>query len=54
MSVYGSILAVGFNITALKMYPMVVLRNFVMALPLNIVIVSPIVRFLFTKVLKFS
>lgn len=54
MSVYGSILAVGFNITALKIYPMVVLRNFVMALPLNIIIVSPIVRFLFTKVLKFS
>ena len=54
MSVYGSILAVGFNITVLKIYPMVVLRNFIMALPLNIIIVSPIVRFLFCKVLKFA
>lgn len=54
MSIYGSVLAVGFNTMALKIYPMVVLRNFIMALPLNMIVVSPIVRFLFSKVLKFA
>ena len=52
MSVYGSIVAVGFTSTALKIYPMVVLRNFVMALPLNLLVVSPTVRFLFGKIFK--
>ncbi|WP_066891247.1 DUF2798 domain-containing protein [Clostridium nigeriense] len=54
MSIYGSVLAMGFTKDALRIYPMVVLRNFIMALPLNIIIVSPVVRFLFTKVLKFA
>ena len=54
MSIYGSVLAVGFNMQALRIYPMVVVRNFIMALPLNMLIVSPIVRLMFTKVLKFA
>lgn len=52
MSVFGSIVAVGFNVAALKIYPMVVIRNFVMALPLNLLVVSPTVRFLFGKIFK--
>lgn len=54
MSIYGSVLAVGFNMQALKIYPIVVVKNFIMALPLNMIIVSPIVRLMFTKVFKFA
>ena len=54
MSIYGSVLAVGFNMQALKIYPIVVVKNFIMALPLNMLIVSPIVRLMFTKVLRFA
>ena len=54
MSIYGSVLAVGFNMQALKIYPIVVMKNFIMALPLNMLIVSPVVRLMFTKVLKFA
>ena len=54
MSIYGSVLAFGFTMEALKIYPLVVLRNFIMALPLNMLIVSPIVRLMFTKVFKFA
>lgn len=50
MSMYGAIVAVGFNSTTLKIYPLCVARNFIMALPLNLLIVSPLVRFLFTKI----
>lgn len=49
MSMYGAIIAVGFNSTALKIYPLCVIRNFVVALPLNLLIVSPLVRFIFCK-----
>ena len=50
MSMYGAIVNVGFNSTALKIYPLCIARNFVMALPLNILIVSPLVRLLFGKI----
>ena len=50
MSMFGAIIAAGFNIDALKLYPLCIVRNFVVALPLNLLIVSPIVRFLFTKI----
>ena len=50
MSMFGAIIAAGFNINALKLYPLCIVRNFVVALPLNLLIVSPIVRFLFTKI----
>ena len=49
MSIFGAIVSSGFTIDALKLYPLCVLRNFIMALPLNLLIVSPIVRFIFTK-----
>ena len=50
MSMFGSIIAAGFTIDALKLYPLCIIRNFVMALPLNLLIVSPIVRFSFNKI----
>ncbi|MBY6915131.1 DUF2798 domain-containing protein [Clostridium botulinum] len=50
MSMYGAITAVGFNSGALKIYPLCIIRNFIMALPLNMLIVSPIVRLSFNKV----
>lgn len=49
MSMFGAIVADGFTLAALKLYPLCVLRNFVMALPLNLLIVSPLVRFLFSR-----
>ncbi len=49
MSMYGAIKAVGFSSMALKIYPSCVIRNFIMALPLNLLIVSPLVRFSFGK-----
>lgn len=49
MSMFGAIVSSGFTIAALKLYPLCILRNFIMALPLNLLIVSPIVRFIFNK-----
>ncbi|MGG7177401.1 DUF2798 domain-containing protein [Clostridium paraputrificum] len=50
MSMYGAIVAVGFNSTALKIYPLCIARNFIVALPLNLLIVSPLVRLSFGKI----
>lgn len=50
MSMFGAIIAAGFNIDALKLYPLCIVRNFVVALPLNLLIVSPMVRFSFNKI----
>lgn len=47
MSLYGSVIAMGFTSDAFKIYPLVILRNFVVALPLNLLIVSPLVRTIF-------
>ena len=52
MSIFGAIVSSGFTIDALKLYPLCVLRNFIMALPLNLLIVSPIVRFIFNKMFQ--
>ena len=52
MSMFGAIVSSGFTIAALKLYPLCILRNFIMALPLNLLIVSPIVRFSFNKILQ--
>lgn len=49
MSMYGAIVAVGFNSNALRIYPLCIIRNFIVALPLNILIVSPLVRLSFGK-----
>ena len=45
-SVYGAVMGFGFTGEALRMYPLVVIRNFIMAWPLNLFIVSPLVRFI--------
>lgn len=50
MSMYGAIVAVGFNTAALKLCPLCIIRNFIMALPLNLLVVSPLVRFSFGKI----
>lgn len=50
MSMYGAIVAVGFNSTALKIYPLCIARNFIVALPLNLIIISPLVRISFNKI----
>jgi len=44
MSLFGSVMAAGFTGEALKLYPLILIRNFIMALPLNILVVSPLVR----------
>nr|WP_319401357.1 DUF2798 domain-containing protein [uncultured Carboxylicivirga sp.] len=50
MSVFGSIVSEGFTLNALKVYPKTVLLNLIAALPLNLLVVSPIVRGLFVKI----
>ncbi|HHD2753224.1 TPA: DUF2798 domain-containing protein [Clostridium perfringens] len=50
MSLYGSIVVAGFNLEAIKIYPYCIARNFIVALPLNLLIISPLVRFSFGKV----
>nr|WP_319510469.1 DUF2798 domain-containing protein [uncultured Draconibacterium sp.] len=50
MSVFGAVFMEGFTLNALKIYPETVLLNFVAALPLNLLIVSPVVRTLFVKI----
>lgn len=50
MSIFGSIFSEGFSINAVKAYPKTVLMNFIVALPLNLLIISPLVRALFIKI----
>nr|WP_319272817.1 DUF2798 domain-containing protein [uncultured Draconibacterium sp.] len=50
MSIFGSVLMEGFTLNALKIYPQTVLLNFIFALPLNLLIVSPVVRTVFSKI----
>lgn len=50
MSVFGAVVSMGFTMDAIKIYPLCVARNFIMALPLNLLVVSPLVRLIFTKV----
>lgn len=50
MSMYGSVFVAGFTLDALKIYPYCIIRNFIIALPLNLLIISPLVRFSFGKV----
>lgn len=47
MSVFGAVMGNGFTAKALEAYPLTWIRNFVVALPYNILIVSPVVRQLF-------
>lgn len=50
MSIFGSIFTEGFSLNAIKVYPKTVFMNFIVALPLNLLMVSPIVRALFIKI----
>lgn len=50
MSVFGTVMQAGFTAEAFSIYPRMVMLNFIAALPLNLLIVSPLVRFVFHKV----
>lgn len=49
MSVYGSIIQVGFSQNIITIYPHTFFMNFIAALPVNLLIVSPLIRFIFYK-----
>ena len=44
MSLYGAVKNLGFSSTVFKAYPRIVLFNFILAWPLNILIVNPVAR----------
>ncbi|BBF44854.1 hypothetical protein lbkm_3593 [Lachnospiraceae bacterium KM106-2] len=52
MSMFGAIHAVGFTMDAIKLYPLCIARNVIVAFPLNLLVVSPLVRFLFGKMFQ--
>ncbi len=47
MSIFGSIMGAGFTLHAAEIYPVTWIRNFIVALPFNILVVSPVVRNVF-------
>lgn len=49
MSLFGVIVNVGFNSNFISNYCMTVATNFIFAIPLNLLIVSPLIRFIFFK-----
>ncbi|MGL5313695.1 MAG: DUF2798 domain-containing protein [Peptostreptococcaceae bacterium] len=49
MSFYGTVTNVGFGPHFLAAYGMGIVKNFVFAIPLNLLIVSPLIRFVFFK-----
>lgn len=49
MSFFGAFINVGFGPDLLKAYGMGIIKNFIFAIPLNLLIVSPIIRLLFFK-----
>ncbi len=50
MSLFGSVQVAGLNPGSLAFYPKIFLRNLIMALPLNLLIVGNLVRFLFSRI----
>lgn len=52
MSIYGSIMQVGFSQNIINVYPYTLFMNFIFALPINLFIVSPMLRFIFFKLFK--
>ena len=50
MSVFGSIMAKGFSIAALYIYPQTVLYNLIMAIPVNLAIAGPLPRLIHLKI----
>lgn len=49
MSFYGTVVNVGFNKYLLSAYGVNIVKNFIFAIPLNLLIVSPSVRAIFLK-----
>lgn len=49
MSFFGAVVNVGFGPNLLKAYGMGIIKNFIFAIPLNLLIVSPIIRLIFFK-----
>lgn len=47
MSIFGALMGFGWSMDALHHYPSIVLKNLIVALPLNLLIVSPLVRTIF-------
>ncbi len=47
MSIFGSVMTQGLSPKALHVYPSVWIKNFIVALPYNLIIVGPLVRTLF-------
>lgn len=52
MSFGGTIISSDFGISNWSVYPMIWIRNFIFAWPLNLFIVNPTVRFIFQKIYK--
>lgn len=50
MSFYGAFINIGFSPLLIKAYPIAVVHNFIFALPLQLIIVSPIVRMTFVRI----
>ncbi len=50
MSFYGAVKAAGFSSTALRLYPGIIVMNFIVAWPLNILIVNPLSRLIHSRV----
>ena len=50
MSFYGTFINIGFSPLLLKAYPNAIIHNFIFALPLQLIIVSPIVRTAFVRI----
>lgn len=49
MSFYGTVTNVGFTPYFLQSYGIGIIKNFIFAIPLNLIIVSPLVRIIFFK-----
>ena len=49
MSFFGAVTNVGFGAHLLAAYGIGIVKNFIFAIPLNLVIVSPLIRFIFFK-----
>ena len=50
MSLFGTITHLGFGPNFLAAYGMTVVKNFIFAIPLNLLIVSPLIRAIFFKI----
>jgi hypothetical protein len=50
MSFYGAVLHVGFSAELPRAYLSAIGKNFIFALPLQIILVGPLTRFIFVKI----